>query len=68
MADSRCVFSNHVTAIDEQACHSACGKEHSGCDGSRKVSGMLYGASVLLFGGIGLLVAFVVELKLGDKK
>lgn len=33
-----------------------------------EVSSMLYGASVLLFGGIGLLVAFVVELKLGGKK
>ena len=29
---------------------------------------LIYGASVLLFGGIGLLIAFVVELKLGRDK
>ncbi|MDR1645188.1 MAG: hypothetical protein LBS05_05115 [Tannerellaceae bacterium] len=27
-----------------------------------------YGASVLLFGGIGLIIAFVIELKMGKKK
>lgn len=31
----------------------------------REVAGTAYGASVLLFGGIGLIVAFIVELKLG---
>lgn len=34
----------------------------------RDVCAMIYGASVLLFGGIGLLVAFVLELKMGGKK
>lgn len=29
------------------------------------VSGTIYGASVLLFGGIGLLVSFVIEMKMG---
>lgn len=29
---------------------------------------MAYGASVLLFGGIGLIIAFVVELKIGKKE
>jgi hypothetical protein len=28
-----------------------------------EISGVVYGASVLLFGGLGLLVAFVIELK-----
>ena len=28
---------------------------------------MAYGASVLLFGGIGLIIAFVIELKMGKK-
>ena len=31
------------------------------------VSGTIYGASVLLFGGIGLLVSFVIEMKMGKK-
>ena len=30
-----------------------------------EVAGTAYGASVLLFGGIGLIIAFVIELKLG---
>lgn len=30
--------------------------------------GLVYGASVLLFGGIGLLIAFVVELKVSKNK
>lgn len=29
------------------------------------VAGTIYGASVLLFGGIGLLVSFVIEMKMG---
>lgn len=34
-----------------------------------EIAGTAYGASVLLFGGIGLIIAFVVELKLSkDKK
>lgn len=34
-----------------------------------EVAGTAYGASVLLFGGIGLIIAFIVEMKLGkDKK
>jgi len=32
-----------------------------------EVAGTAYGASVLLFGGIGLLIAFVIELKLSKK-
>lgn len=34
----------------------------------REFTGALYGASVLLFGGIGLIVAFVIELKLSREK
>ena len=34
----------------------------------RELFGTVYGASVLLFGGIGLISAFVIELKLGRKK
>jgi hypothetical protein len=30
---------------------------------ANEISGVVYGASVLLFGGLGLLVAFVIELK-----
>jgi hypothetical protein len=34
-----------------------------------EISGVVYGASVLLFGGLGLLVAFVIEMKyVKDKK
>lgn len=33
----------------------------------RQLIGTVYGASVLLFGGIGLIVAFVIEWKLGKK-
>jgi hypothetical protein len=33
----------------------------------REVSGTAYGASVLLFGGIGLIIAFLVELKMAKK-
>ncbi len=33
-----------------------------------EVLGVVYSASVLLFGGIGLLIAFVVELKMNKKK
>lgn len=33
-----------------------------------EVAGTAYGASVLLFGGIGLLIAFVIELKLSKNK
>ncbi|MTK52209.1 MAG: hypothetical protein F8N35_01990 [Paludibacter sp.] len=33
-----------------------------------QASGVIYGASVLLFGGLGLLVAFIVELKFLKKK
>lgn len=33
-----------------------------------EIAGVVYGASVLLFGGISLIVAFVIELKLGKKK
>ncbi len=30
--------------------------------------GILYGASVMLFGGLGLIVAFIIEIKLAKKK
>lgn len=33
-----------------------------------EIAGTAYGASVLLFGGIGLIIAFVIELKLGKEK
>lgn len=33
-----------------------------------EIAGTVYGASVLLFGGIGLIIAFIVELKIGKKK
>jgi hypothetical protein len=32
-----------------------------------EIAGTAYGASVLLFGGIGLIIAFVIELKQGKK-
>lgn len=35
---------------------------------NRELAGTAYGASVLLFGGIGLIIAFVIELKLGKKQ
>ena len=35
---------------------------------SHEFFGIAYGASVLLFGGIGLLVAFIVEMKLSKKQ
>ena len=31
------------------------------------VAGTIYGASVLLFGGIGLLVSFIIEMKMGKR-
>lgn len=34
----------------------------------RELAGTAYGASVLLFGGIGLLVAFIIELNISKKK
>lgn len=34
----------------------------------RQISGIIYGSCVLLFGGIGLITAFVIELKIGKKK
>lgn len=34
-----------------------------------EIAGTAYGASVLLFGGIGLILAFIIEMKIGkDKK
>ncbi|MCC8170727.1 MAG: hypothetical protein LIP00_02880 [Parabacteroides sp.] len=33
-----------------------------------RLGSIVYGASVLLFGGIGLIVAFVIEMKLSSKK
>ncbi|WP_165154592.1 DUF6249 domain-containing protein [Parabacteroides sp. ZJ-118] len=45
-----------------------CMATHSYCDADwyrQEVAGTAYGASVLLFGGIGLIIAFVLELKLG---
>lgn len=33
-----------------------------------EIAGTAYGASVLLFGGIGLIVAFVIEMKLSKEK
>lgn len=37
--------------------------------GQRKMISTVYGASVMLFGGIGLIIAFVIEMKLSkDKK
>ena len=37
-------------------------------DGRRELIRTVYGASVLLFGGIGLIIAFVIELKLSKDK
>ena len=37
-------------------------------DGRRELISTGYGASVLLFGGIGLIIAFVIELKLSKDK
>ena len=34
----------------------------------REIIGILYGASVFLFGGIGLLTAFILEMKYSKKK
>ncbi|MDH6535712.1 hypothetical protein D0T51_11770 [Parabacteroides sp. 52] len=34
----------------------------------REIAGVVYGASVLLFGGIALIIAFVLELKIARKK
>ncbi|MDR2811273.1 MAG: hypothetical protein LBB84_12100 [Tannerellaceae bacterium] len=34
----------------------------------RNLAEMAYGASVLFFGGVGLITAFVIELKMGKKK
>ena len=36
------------------------------CD-SRRIQSVLYGSCVLLFGGLGLLIAFLVELKINKK-
>lgn len=36
--------------------------------GRRELISTVYGASVLLFGGIGLIIAFVIELKLSKDK
>lgn len=33
-----------------------------------EITGTVYGASVLLFGGLGLIIAFIVELKMGKKQ
>lgn len=33
-----------------------------------RIGSIVYGASILLFGGIGLIVAFVIEMKLSSKK
>lgn len=35
---------------------------------NRELAGTAYGASVLLFGGIGLIVAFIIEMKMGKKQ
>jgi len=32
-----------------------------------EISGVIYGASVMLFGGLGLLISFIIELKLKKK-
>lgn len=37
------------------------------CGNSYQLKSCLYGASVLLFGGLGLLIAFLVELKISRK-
>ena len=37
-------------------------------DGRRELISTVYGASVLLFGGIGLIIAFVIDLKLSKDK
>jgi hypothetical protein len=34
----------------------------------REIIGTVYGASVLLFGGIALIIAFIIELKMSKKK
>lgn len=34
----------------------------------RQIIGIIYGSCVLLFGGIGLITAFIIELKIGNKK
>jgi len=36
--------------------------------GFGEITGTIYGASVLLFGGLGLLIAFLLELKIAKKK
>ena len=33
-----------------------------------RIESLIYGASVLIFGGIGLLIAFLVELNINKKK
>lgn len=35
---------------------------------NKEISGIIYGACVLLFGGIGLLTSFIIELNLEKKK
>jgi hypothetical protein len=34
---------------------------------NRETAGVAYGASVLLFGGVGLIIAFIIELKMAKK-
>ena len=34
----------------------------------REISGTVYGASVLLFGGISLIIAFIIEINMSKKK
>lgn len=37
-------------------------------ESSYQIRGAVYGSCVLLFGGLGLITAFIVELKLGKKR
>ena len=34
----------------------------------REVSGIVYGASVLFFGGLGLILSFIIEISMSKKK
>ena len=37
-------------------------------ESSYQIRGAIYGSCVLLFGGLGLIIAFIIELKISNKK
>jgi hypothetical protein len=37
-------------------------------ESSYQIRGAVYGSCVLLFGGLGLIIAFIIELKINNKK